>query len=396
MIEILEEKKQDRGMEEYIRQIGGLEPNRRICLEESVYAYLKNQEKSFFDSTEIFILYGRKKIREYLPEWQVSGVIEVSNEKDKLYLTEADWFKINRQASQIYPGEAVLGWGMIGEEALDETEQIEKCFRQYFRTDQNLFFYGNCLTETEDFYLYENGLLTIQKGFFICKDEHNNMGRYVYEKTRRSEPSKVEKEIFEEEIGNDRATRRFRETLQERKEELHHKRMQSFLYTACSILVGVVAIIGITMLQNYEKMETMEVALQTMSGQLDQTVKINEELVDSLEKENEARIKKEQYEKQEQIAQEKRIAMPEQEPQETISENNEIQDNIDKQIIPTNKNDSLHEENSCITYEIKRGDTLAKICMNRYGNTNKIQEICQMNHITDQNTILYGEKILLP
>ena len=49
-----------------------------------------------------------------------------------------------------------------------------------------------------------------------------------------------------------------------------------------------------------------------------------------------------------------------------------------------------------ITYEVKKGDTLISICMNRYGNQEKIPDICEMNHIINPDNIQEGWKILLP
>lgn len=47
-------------------------------------------------------------------------------------------------------------------------------------------------------------------------------------------------------------------------------------------------------------------------------------------------------------------------------------------------------------YEIQKGDTLEKINRKFFGNENRIKEICQLNHIENQDNICYGEKIILP
>ena len=48
------------------------------------------------------------------------------------------------------------------------------------------------------------------------------------------------------------------------------------------------------------------------------------------------------------------------------------------------------------TYIIKKGDTLEKINYMFYGSENRIKEICELNHIENQDNICYGEKIILP
>ena len=47
-------------------------------------------------------------------------------------------------------------------------------------------------------------------------------------------------------------------------------------------------------------------------------------------------------------------------------------------------------------YIVQKGDTLRDICLKKYGNIEKVKEICEINDIDDANTILYGQKLLLP
>lgn len=47
-------------------------------------------------------------------------------------------------------------------------------------------------------------------------------------------------------------------------------------------------------------------------------------------------------------------------------------------------------------YKIEKGDTLYKISIKIYGNTEKVEEICELNKIKDPDNIKYGQKILLP
>lgn len=48
------------------------------------------------------------------------------------------------------------------------------------------------------------------------------------------------------------------------------------------------------------------------------------------------------------------------------------------------------------SYTVKMGDTLAGISQMYYGDLGRIAEICELNGIEDENTILPGQKILLP
>ena len=48
------------------------------------------------------------------------------------------------------------------------------------------------------------------------------------------------------------------------------------------------------------------------------------------------------------------------------------------------------------SYVIKEGDTLADICTKYYGNLDRLSELCQLNAITDADLVVPGQKIMLP
>ncbi|MCM1193523.1 MAG: LysM peptidoglycan-binding domain-containing protein [Acetatifactor muris] len=49
-----------------------------------------------------------------------------------------------------------------------------------------------------------------------------------------------------------------------------------------------------------------------------------------------------------------------------------------------------------VSYTIKRGDTLIGICMRQYGSDQRVAEICTLNNISNPDDIKIGQKILLP
>lgn len=47
-------------------------------------------------------------------------------------------------------------------------------------------------------------------------------------------------------------------------------------------------------------------------------------------------------------------------------------------------------------YVVQRGDTLRSICLNAYGDYSRIEEICELNGLDNPDSILSGQKLLLP
>ena len=47
-------------------------------------------------------------------------------------------------------------------------------------------------------------------------------------------------------------------------------------------------------------------------------------------------------------------------------------------------------------YPVGEGETLYGICFKVYQNVNKLDEICRINELRDQNSIYAGQKLLMP
>ena len=48
------------------------------------------------------------------------------------------------------------------------------------------------------------------------------------------------------------------------------------------------------------------------------------------------------------------------------------------------------------SYTVQSGDSLALICRRFYGNLDKMDEICELNSISNPNRLTPGQKIILP
>ena len=48
------------------------------------------------------------------------------------------------------------------------------------------------------------------------------------------------------------------------------------------------------------------------------------------------------------------------------------------------------------TYQIQPGETLYGICLKLYGNGSRLEEICRLNGLEDENKIMAGQNLILP
>lgn len=73
-----------------------------------------------------------------------------------------------------------------------------------------------------------------------------------------------------------------------------------------------------------------------------------------------------------------------------------IMDNNSQEAAASALPDQAPAHASQAVYTVKFGDTLADICNRYYGSTDRLQELCDLNGITNPNAILPGQKLVLP
>ncbi len=414
MIEIVyKEKAKGTGLErrldlpKNVRQIGEPEENRKIYIEDYVVTYLRKLAKEEVLSSRGAILLGKSDRMDTVPYLFIKGAIaldKVDASKDGIPFTDEVWAEIYGTIKEYFSDQDILGWFLsIPGYPLELNSRLLKTHVNYFGGVDKVLMIEEPLEGEEDFFAYENGRLERQKGYYIFYERNEAMQRYMVE-TGDGE-SIEEKEQFD-----DRAARNFRTMVQEKKEQSGQKRMMTFLYAASTFLVMVVLVIGITLINNYEKMEGLEMTLSEISQSLEKQEepvyeasmgnRVDQELADAVAEENgmssEDTSAEGNEEQQEQIAEpEAEISEPEpeagmQEPEAETLEQEPASEEAATDAL------SQNVENIPETYTVLEGDTLLKISRKVYGRDDKIDDICRLNGIRNSNHILVGQKLLLP
>ena len=220
------------------------------------------------------------------------------------------------------------------------------------------------------------------------------------------------KSVEKEAVVQDQAIRSFRKIIEGKKGKEKPKiTTLHFLYTASTFMVMTILVIGITMINNYDKMKEMEATMAKMNEEIEvsanvwkeketeteaETVKI---LIDARTGETELLegILKESENLTESSAESETDSATEAETEHASgnqqTETEQIQ-TANTTIKPEEQSIPVHVTQA--TYTIKFGDTLADICNRYYGSTDKIQIICELNNIDDPNAIMPGQKLVLP
>ena len=251
-----------------ISQIGQANGNQKIYLEDYVITYLR-QILTPEENMRVMILYGHKEMIEDELYWFVNGAVEAQHDffMEKTIIDEESWKKVNEMAEKFFPDLTVMGWAITREDSTEDlAEQIMRTQRQFFRPDQKLYFEYITSDKTEALYLHEKGKRNMLSGYYIYYERNECMQNYMVSlRTRERHP---------EEMNADHAARQFREVCQEKKQDLHKKRSSAFATCVSLLLVMAILVIGITMLNNYEKMQSMERVLYQISGKMDDATEV--------------------------------------------------------------------------------------------------------------------------
>ena len=398
-----------------VRQIGEPEENRKIYIEDYVVTYLKRFAKEEALSSRMAILLGSSERMGGIPYLFIKSAValkELEYSEGGIPFTDEVWAQVYSTIKEYFPMQDILGWFLsVPGYPMELDPGLAKIHVNYFGGVDKVLLVAEPTDGDEDFFAYENGRLTRQKGYYIFYTRNEEMQRYMID-TGDGES------IDEQEHFEDRAIKSFRTIVQEKKEISGQKRVMTFLYTASTFLVMVVLVIGITLINNYEKMEGLEVTLSNISRTLESREDTEIAYAENAAVQEEAEAEEavspdtaEQPQEEGEQAEQTPTETAEQSQPEQVEEEQTGQAQADTVEQPQPEQPEQTEQpqpeaeqpqeaasQSAVpeTYVVQQGDTLLKISRKIYGGDDQIDAICSLNGIDDSDHILVGQKLLLP
>ena len=395
-----------------VRQIGDPEDRRKIYIEDYVITYLRRLAGEETLNSRVAILLGHSERMDGLPYLFIRGAVglkKLEYTENGIPFTDETWAEVYGAMKEYFADLDILGWYLsLPGYPMELGPELLKIHVNYFGGVDKVLLVSDSSDEAADFFAYENGKLTRQRGYTIFYERNEAMQRYMIE-TGDGE-SIDEKEHFE-----DRAIKSFRTIVQEKKEQSGQKRVMTFLYMASTFLVMVVLVIGITLINNYEKMTGLETALRELTDSLEQQdTELKAAYADLGQAEDAAEGAKKatSVENSEETGKNGTAA-----GETTTQESRENQENAEMDESTASADTQSQSEASgdpstresastpaasdAVTsipesYTVRKGDTLLKISRRIYGRDDEIDAICSLNGIEDSDRILEGQKLLLP
>lgn len=382
-----------------IKQIGDVSSDKKIYIEDYAFTYINSIAYNSPQEEQAGVLLGELAKEGNERCVFVKGVIKAAlgdTSDTGIYFNENIWNKIYSDTEKYFPDLSVVGWFAVMPEVTDERmARLKKLHLDNFAGNMKTLYLVDTVEKEEHFYLYENGTLKRQKGYVCFYERNYEMQEYMLE---RSEKKSCE------DASDDRVIRNIRNVIREKEELKEQRKSGSFMYGVSAFLVVVIIVIGINLMNNYEKMKRLNQSVDNLMNQLEGNERGGQDGDDNGVHDSEAsgdisvdgdaikvnRLSGDVYPLEENSTSDKT-------ERETVSDNNAASETT--QAISESETDasvSSVKTDSYSMYTVKQGDTLMGICKRYYGTTTKYQEVMQYNGLDDRDMLYIGQQIKLP
>lgn len=371
-----------------VKQIGEPKDYKRIYIEDEVHTFLLQYSTKPDEKTKLAILLGNTKKSGGKRQSYIKSAMPLENVEEKqgkYQFTEIIWGTIYQECTQYFPEQEILGW-FISREGIstEKTDVLEETHRTYFSGADKLLFSVEPLEQETVFWGFDGNRFAKQPGYYVYHEKNEAMHQFLTEKNGGEEMKKKSEKP-------DVAMANFRKILQEKKKDQAQRKKQAISY-GIKVCAALLLLVGAVTLKN--QMDRIKIMEQQLSGIAD-TQEVQETFEDTVIVE-ELPGEVEETVGQDEVLEELPVT-EEPENDENEQQNDGSEEKAEEPEPVTQETPA--EETTAPAYQeyiVQQGDTLAKISRERYGNEDKIPQICELNGISDGDYIQVGEIILLP
>ncbi|BDF32079.1 hypothetical protein CE91St62_01530 [Lachnospiraceae bacterium] len=354
-----------------VRQIGNVSDEPKIYVEDYVDTYLSQLREKAAETAIGAALVGEIQSLEEQDVVYISGAIQMKELEVKgteIAIEEETWKQLEEDKQEYFPSKELVGWCLIETgHPMGLNSGVKKVHEASFSKANSIFIWKDALEADEIYYAYKYHELMQMGGHYIYYEKNPSMQNYMINTRKKIG-------VTPSEVVEDRAAKDFRSAVREKMEYKEQKGSSKFTYATSVLLVVVVLAIGISTVNNFDKMEAVQTSLESLSQSVNKpeskTGTVNENEGEDSDKNTTAGEAK----AEDADAEDKEVSGG------TVPETSTIQE-------------QLGDEDY---YVVQKGDTLDSISVKLYGNTSHVEAICKMNGLSDGNLIFIGQKLLLP
>ena len=358
-----------------IKQIGEVSSDKKIYIEDYAFTYINSIAYNNPSDSQAGVLLGENQTDGDEKCVFIKGIIKAKLgtevEEKGVYFNESVWNGIYSDVEKYFPDLSVVGWfAAIPEVTPERMMKLKKIHLDNFAGTMKTFYLIDTVEKEENFYLYENGELKKQKGYVCFYERNYEMQEYMLERRERKSS----------EDGPDKVMKSIRNIIRE-KEELHEQKKNArFMYGVSTFMVIVILVIGINLMNNYQKMKKFDKSISSLIVQMSgNDTASQEEMVAIIKLEGGV------YPTEAETSSQTAVTSVVSTENVTVT----AAQPVEEQTVAATANEVK-------TYTVKAGDTIMGICKKYYGDTSKCNEVITYNNIKDENFLYIGQQIKLP
>ena len=393
--EVIEMKRQ---LPKNVRQIGNVSDSSKIYIEDYVDTFFNQLcEKAEQEMVGAFLVGEtvQEEEQDYIYVYGAIRMKELLVKGKDFVVGEHVWKDACEKCKEYFGNAEILGWFITGgEHPLEVNHNINKIHQRYFSREKSIFVTKNTRDKEEKFYIYKYRDMLECNGHYVYYEKNVEMQNYMI--ATRKKVGFTPSEIIE-----DRVTKNFRSLIREKNEKAEQKNHSRLVYGMSTFLLLVIVVIGVTMLNNYEKIQGAQDTINALSGekpkeQDDEAIEVFGDNVTSEGDENDKSSDDETVETQPDNTE--TINPDDTEttsPEDTESTSPDSAEGVQPDEDLADETETPVTQHTK-TYVVKKGDTLETISREQYGDVSHVNEICELNELGDGNLIFIGQKLLLP
>lgn len=358
-----------------IKQIGEVSSDKKIYIEDYAFTYINSIAYNNPSDSQAGVLLGENQTDGDEKCVFIKGIIKAKLgtevEEKGVYFNESVWNGIYSDVEKYFPDLSVVGWfAAIPEVTPERMMKLKKIHLDNFAGTMKTFYLIDTVEKEENFYLYENGELKKQKGYVCFYERNYEMQEYMLERRERKSS----------EDGSDKVMKSIRNIIRE-KEELHEQKKNArFMYGVSTFMVIVILVIGINLMNNYQKMKKFDKSISSLMVQMSGNDTATQEEVVPVNK-----LEGGVYPTEAETTSQTAVTSVVSTENVTVT----AAQPVEEQTVAATVNEVK-------TYTVKAGDTIMGICKKYYGDTSKCNEVIAYNNIKDENFLYIGQQIKLP
>ena len=339
----------------------------------------------------------------------IHGAIQMHELKmngNEYVIDESTWKHAYEDCKQFFEDGEMLGWFVAhpGVPLTPESSTV-KLHKKSFPKKNTVFIMKDPVEKDETYYVHKMNDLMEIGGHYTYYEKNPCMQNYMISSRKKNG-------AFSTETVEDRVAQDFRNLVRKRGKYRKQKRAGGLMYAASACLVLIIIIMGVSMVNSFDRMKSVQSTLETLADRND-TVETREVsgsvTAVTAEEQTDSGQDTEEQSSDDQTADDAAQAENAQAAQEEENSADTGQEAGAETETTTDSNgtgsadEALDQQDTAGdtngsngVYIVEEGDTLAIISRKMYGDVAHVDAICRMNGITDGNLIYVGQKLLLP